>query len=477
MRNLSKSPTPPRIGWWLAGAIGLALAASRPAPSIAQSVAPAQSAATPAGDLKDREIELLKERLARAENEARRERISRVVFETQLRIVALGNFHVEKPVEYAPLDAQVLDRLLDEGLSEQYPGVALEQWVWLQALFGVLPADYDFESRLRDLLGEQVAGLYDPHSDKLYVSQSFPLERGIGRMVLAHEITHAMQDQDHDLDKMGIAAQGNGDRALAISCLAEGDATLAMGEYVVHSGQILSMLFDLPRMLTMDQQELSASPPGIQRMLIFPYMQGMGFFQALDGRTRRNPRGRAASGQGAWRRAIFEDPPISTSQILHPELYLRNLRPALIAPFEISDPARASSDVIGEFGMQLMFDAALGETKLSPWAALLGPPPVSERSARAAAGWNGDRILIEDNEARTRRSLRWVTRWDTADDAGEFFDALREGLKRRLGDAVRWTESSDSATGTGNDLNLAITQPDDRSVTLEGSFALPVSSD
>jgi hypothetical protein len=294
----------------------------------------------------------------------------------------------------------------------------------------------------------------------------------MGRMVLAHEITHAMQDQNHDLEKMGIAAEGNGDRALAISCLAEGDATLAMAEYVVHSGQVLSMLFDLPSMLTMDQRELAASPLGIQRMLMFPYMQGMEFFQTLNGRTRLNPRGRAGPLDGAWRRAVFEDPPISTSQILHPEQYLRNKRPALIAPFEIADPARASSDVVGEFGMQLMLDSALGETKPSPWAALIGPPKISERSARAAAGWNGDRILIEDNETSTRRSLRWVTRWDSADDATDFYEALREAMKARLGEAVEWSEAGGAVTGRGDASNVTLTQPDDRAVTLEGSFAL-----
>ena len=485
------------LTWLLVWAIGTgaARAGQEAATAPAAPAAPAATVApTPTPDLKELEISILKARLARAEEARRGDHIGRLVYETQLGVAALRGFPVRGLVQYAPLDDGVLTKIFNTSVEKQFPDKSLEQWTWLSALFGELPEGYDLKAEMRKLIGEQVAGLYDPDSKRLYVSQTFALDSAMGRTILAHEITHAMQDQNFDLRRMGIEAEENDDLATAISCIAEGDATLAMGEYLVTQGRLFNLLLDLPKMLLMDQKEFEQSPKAIQQSMIFPYVQGMTFFQELGGRTRQRPGGNRAAGLSTWRSDVFAQPPISTSQILHPRQYLLNKRPARIPPFEVEDSKLASTNVVGEFGIRGLLDAALepaldsGATrrgqaanKLDLSSMLAGEDAlnVSPRAAAAAEGWNGDRILIEDDATGEHRTLRWVTRWDTARDAAEFRAALRDALQARLGDGVKWGEkengedsSRPTITAEGAKARLTIDSPEETSVRMEGTFAL-----
>ncbi len=98
---------------------------------------------------------------------------------------------------------------------------------------GLLPADTDYEKLMVDLLMEQVAGFYDPSTAKLYMADWLPLM--MQRPALAHEITHALQDQHFDLKRFTKPIRDDGDRQIAGSALVEGDGTMAMLEYQAQS--------------------------------------------------------------------------------------------------------------------------------------------------------------------------------------------------------------------------------------------------
>ncbi len=390
--------------------IGLALAAA----------APAQPAPEQLIELRDREISLLRQRLGNAERELADQQLHRLLYQTQLEIAALRGFGVTEPVRYEPLSPARLNRLIDESIIRQYPGERLGLFVWFNTLFGALPEGFDLIGYLKELMGEQAAGIYDPHTDIFYLSPQFKIDSGFGRIVLAHEITHALQDQNYDLLSLGVEDQTNSDQATAALTLAEGDATLAMSEHLALYGNPLSAMLDLPRMLTMDQRKLQQAPLVIRESLLFPYMGGMKFFEQLAGRTRAGADQTSdEAGAAVWRGAIFRDPPETTEQVLHPEKYLARELPAPIMPFGDIDADHWSEDVIGEFYIRTLLSVSLDRA----------------RARRAAAGWNGDRLLLmrwDDG----RHGLKWITRWDTPADADQFEAALGDALNRHPGQLV-----------------------------------------
>src|SRR5438270_11026074 len=65
--------------------------------------------------------------------------------------------------------------------------------------FGLLPKDFDLQTFLVSLLEEQVAGYYDAKTKTVNLLDWVLPE--LQRPVLAHELTHALQDQSFGLDK------------------------------------------------------------------------------------------------------------------------------------------------------------------------------------------------------------------------------------------------------------------------------------
>ncbi|MCE5230439.1 hypothetical protein LLG95_12715 [bacterium] len=366
-------------------------------------------------DLRDQEISILRQKLDRSQKKLAQEQIKRVVYETQLQVVALRSFAVVAPVEYAELTRAILNKIIDDSIRQQYPGERLDLYVWFNALMGALPRGMDMATELKELMGEQAAGIYDPGTKKLYVSRNFEINTSLGQMILAHEITHAMQDQDYNLRGMGIEENENDDRAMAALAVAEGDATLLMSEYLLHYGRPWSMIREIPGMLMIDQSKFQKAPPAIQQTVLFPYLEGMNFFQALAGRTRQHPKsgGWVVGMDAAWRGEVFQSPPETTEQIMHPEKYLARELPARIEPFD-TDSTASSQNVFGEFGIRTLLESSIDK-------------PLARR---AAAGWNGDRILL--TVEGPGHGLKWATRWDTPKDAEEFAGAVAQALEKRV---------------------------------------------
>src|SRR5437660_8498802 len=179
--------------------------------------------------------------------------------------------------------------------------------------FGLLPKGFDLDSFMVNVLTEQVEGLYDPKAREFYIADWSPL--GDQRMVMAHELTHALEDQHFQIEAWLRAARPNEDAELARDAVLEGSAMAAMVDYLMlGTGRSLKDLpeFD-PSMLLGELEStptLEKAPPFLKDALIFPYIGGLNFSAAVM----RN------IGWSALPR-VFEKPPVSTQQILHPALY------------------------------------------------------------------------------------------------------------------------------------------------------------
>src|SRR5260370_3491258 len=232
--------------------------------------------------------------------------------------------------------------------------------------FGLLPKGFDLDSFMIDLLTEQIAGLYDPKAHEFYVADWIPIDDQ--RRVMAHELTHALEDQHFQIEAWEKAARPNDDGELAREAVLEGSAMGGMMEYLLQeSGRSLKDLPDIdPAMVVGDMDKsptLKKAPPFIKDALIFPYLDGMTFSAAV-----LKPSGWAALP------GIFAKPPVSTQQIMHPSLYNSGKVPSpLSLPFLEktlgADWVKLEENSMGEFGWKELLNQFLGQARPNPLSA------------------------------------------------------------------------------------------------------------
>jgi len=97
--------------------------------------------------------------------------------------------------------------------------------------FGLIPKGFELDNFMVDLLTEQIAGLYDPKAREFYIADWIPIDDQ--RMVMAHELTHALQDQHFQIEVWEKAARPNDDAELAREAVLEGSAMAAMIDYLL----------------------------------------------------------------------------------------------------------------------------------------------------------------------------------------------------------------------------------------------------
>jgi hypothetical protein len=278
--------------------------------------------------------------------------------------------------------------------------------------FGLVPKDFPMEAFLVELLTEQIAGLYDPEGHEFYIADWIPLDDQ--RMVMAHELTHALEDQHFQIEKWLKAAQPNDDAELAREAVLEGTATAAMIDYLLQgTGRSLRELPDLDPELLIgelgDTPTLKKAPPFIKDMLIFPYFSGMRFSKAFLERS-----------GWAGLAGVFERPPVSTQQILHPELYLEGRKPAVIdlpvnAKLLRGDWKQLLENTLGEFG----------------WKEVLQPSLGKERAATLAKEWAGDHYVLLEEKKSKKLVLLYRVRWSDEQHASQFWRGYVEVLEKK----------------------------------------------
>ncbi len=267
-------------------------------------------------------------------------------------------------------------RFIDAELARRYAPARLEAERKSMVAWGVIPPDYDLRRLFVDLMEEQIAAYYDPHSKTMVVGDWLgPAERDAA---LLHELVHALQDRQISVDAFLTPVQGEGDRVLARQALIEGEAVGVMLDVMLSASG--ADLASLPDVNAIRGQIVAGSlGPVIQRapaflrdLLLFPYVEGLRFVHAW---RKRNPWSAAAS--------LYRDPPRSSAQILHPEQYLDTRRdPAVVALPELAAllPGFTSviEDELGEFGLGAVLGLHLGDAA----------------ARHAAAGWRGDRFRV-----------------------------------------------------------------------------------
>jgi hypothetical protein len=278
--------------------------------------------------------------------------------------------------------------------------------------FGLLPKNFDLDSFMVELLTEQIAGLYDPKAHEFYIADWIPLDDQ--RMVMAHELTHALEDQHFQIEAWLKAARPNDDAELAREAFLEGSAMAAMVDYLLQgTGKSVTNMpeFD-PSLLTGDignSPSLQKAPPFIKDTLVFPYFAGMTFTAAS-----LKPAGWGSIGQ------VFANPPASTQQILHPALYKSGHLPEKVTLPDLEaklgkEWKKLDDNLLGEFGWKEVLKQFLGQDRAEP----------------LAAAWDGDRYVLFEH--RTSKRLLLLTRVHLVSDeqANRLFGQYSELLEKK----------------------------------------------
>jgi hypothetical protein len=344
------------------------------------------------------------------------QRMAREIIPQVERAVGLA---FKRPPVVAVRSREQVRTYLNHKMAEELPPAELAGITRAYRAFGLVPDTLDLRRLMLDLYGEQVAGFYDPDSTVLYVVRG--AEPLMVRLILAHELVHALQDQYTHLNAI-LKLRRQNDRQMAGQAVAEGQATLASIQALAPGADLsqLSRGWEQTREAIRSQQSampvFAAAPHLVQEDLIFPYLAGLDFVRAFDER-RTDPHDEPYG----------EQMPVSTEQILHPSKYTAHERPARV---RLAVPA----------GDTLIYDDDFGEfdtrTALESWGASGNDAVV------AASGWNGDRFEVLGGRSGT--ALIWAVAWDSPAEAAEFDHALREGWQRRTGAA----EGSYAAKGS-----------------------------
>lgn len=244
------------------------------------------------------------------------------------------------------------------------------------------------------LYREQILGVYVPEEKTLYVQQGPQDLSPLGALTAAHEITHALQDQHFDLDRMRTRVEDDSDAALAVLSLIEGDAVRTQQRWAAeHLSSAEQEQAASEGASAGGGEALAQAPAYLRNSLFFPYESGVQFVAAVSESRNIDD--------------VFRDPPTTTEHILHPERYL-----------EGDDPTAVSIRTSPGRGWKSSTRYAFGEFDVVELFASLG----GDRAAEVGEGWDGGRVRSWTKGRSTAVSASLA--FDSAEDAREACAAI-----------------------------------------------------
>ena len=343
-------------------------------------------------------------------------------------IQTVRQLHFKQSVPLVVKTPDQAEAMMEIDLMRDYTDDQLEADGVAGSLTGLYPAGIDLKAASLKLLKSQVAGFYDPHGKEMVLvkggadlgawnsAAEFMIQRDVvGEMLLAHELTHALQDQNFNLESSLDKVKYDDDRSLALKSVAEGDATIAGFAYATGrmddstADTLADNLKSMPQALAADAPN---TPEGLSVPLLFQYSDGVRFVAE-------------AYRRGGWPAvdALYRNPPQSSHQILHPALYFDNTSPPRIdlKGYDgiMHGWKKADDDTYGELLLRVILERNLGKQSIE---------------VALASRWLADRMII----LRAGRDINviWMLAFSDEHTANHFAVVYQTLLDRLLGDST-----------------------------------------
>jgi hypothetical protein len=395
---------------------------------------------------------------------------------------------IKHPVKRKLASRDEVKKYIEDRMKDDEDTKRLQRSEVVLKKFALVPEQFDLRSFLVDLLKEQVAGFYDSKKKTVFLLDWVDVEAQ--KPVLAHELTHALQDQNFDLEKWMKAAEahpqshpplkGKGaapqsmnegaaadskssaddlmedERMAARQAVAEGQAMVVLVDYMLApNGQSVK---SNPQIADAVMAGMAASgetplytkaPMFLKQLMLFPYQRGLKFEADVLAKE-----GTEAAFAGA-----FREPPADSREILQPETYLNkeNLPPMPVPDFEGAAGKQYEKydlSVMGEFDVWLLAKQYEGQGSadaMSPkwrggyyYAAL---KPGTPKSSNGVATVPTSAI-----------ALAYASKWASADDAEQFAAMYAKYLPKRYKSVKELTAATPVQSGNPAEVKVGIAE-------------------
>jgi hypothetical protein len=360
---------------------------------------------------------------------------------------------IKEPVKRQLASREQVRSYILKHMSEDQDAQRLQRSAASLKKFGLVPRDFDLRKFILDVLQDQVAGYYDPKTKTVNLLDWVAPEAQ--RPVLAHELTHALQDQSFDLQKW-LKVRPDSDQKpdldldntrynpeeaqAAREAVSEGQAMAVLVDFMLEpSGKSLAdvpMMGELYKQSTIERSQdspiLGKAPVYLRESLIFPYTNGLDFVQALltsGGKDRAFP-------------GALANPPRNTREVMEPKTYLADQH---VAPMYLPKMAAVLKDKYEKYD--------LGEVGQFDVYTLLKQFTTEGSAHDLSPSWRGGTYMLvrrltpgqASSTAEPRLSdlgLIYLSRWESPGDAGLFAAAYSSWIPKKY--------KSAKPTGTGN---------------------------
>lgn len=338
----------------------------------------------------------------------------------------------EHPVPYGRMSKHQLRQFLTKRIRKTLRPEEIHADELTLKLFGLVPQNFDLKKSTIDLLTEQAAAFYDYDEKKLFLLEGSPVDDEA--TTLAHELSHALADQHFDLEHFMEADPSDDDENLAHTAVVEGQASWLMiaynakqaGRPSTPTAEMLKSVGDSSEDSTADYPVLKSSPLYIRQSLLFPYSEGILFFDAVFRKM----------GKPAFSN-VFTDAPVDSSQIIHPQRYFDHVKPTKpdLPKVALKESAgEIAEGTVGEFDHRILLKQYLGDKAAESLAPHL----------------RGGQYKVWPSGKGHNPVLAYASQWDTESDAAAFFAAYKSVLKAKWKRCDPVVNNEDLFAGTGD---------------------------
>jgi len=329
-----------------------------------------------------------------------------------------------------------VQKYLEKSMKDDKDAKRLERSSAVLKKFGLLPRNFDLSSFLVAMLREQVAGYYDVKTKTVNLLNWLDVEQQ--KPVLAHELTHALQDQSFGIEKWMKGSAEDTDKkehdpspadietdeeSSARQAVVEGQAMVVLLDYslapqgktMLDAPQIVDALEQGMLQGTADSPKFRDAPMFLKEELTFPYRYGLDFTRALL----------KAGGKELAYAGAFKDPPKTTREIMQPETYLTHekLEPLKMIDMEKDFKGYEPFDIgaMGEFDVDVLVEQYAGR----------------DAATAIYPEWRGGYYFagmlkgILKNDKSAPIGVLYVSRWSSPAKAAEFAAVYAKSLAQR----------------------------------------------